>query len=120
MYIMLDVQTNFEIKSLSDLPKFKHLMENLKMKINKSQLAREMGVDRRTVDKYLNGFAPKKTKEKTAILDEYYEVIAALLSEDSKQVFYYRHIFCASTEFLHYKKKTFYSIFQRLELPLLI
>lgn len=29
-------------------------MENLKMKINKSQLSREMGVDRRTVDKYLN------------------------------------------------------------------
>lgn len=45
MYITLDIQTNFEIHSLSDLPKFKQLMENLKMKINKSQLAREMGVD---------------------------------------------------------------------------
>ncbi|MDQ0178587.1 transposase [Bacillus chungangensis] len=62
------------------------------MKINKSQLAREMGVDRRTIDKYLSGFTPKQTKDKTSIVDEYYEVIAALLSEDSKQVFYYRRV----------------------------
>lgn len=30
------------------------------MKINKSEIARHMGVDRRTVDKYLNGFEPTK------------------------------------------------------------
>ncbi|MFC5775511.1 IS21 family transposase, partial [Ectobacillus antri] len=92
MYIMLDIQTEVEIHSLSDLPKFKELMENINMKINKSQLAREMGVDRRTIDKYLNGFTPKKTKEKVSIVDAYYEVIAALLSDDSKQVFYYRRV----------------------------
>ncbi len=39
-------------------------MGNLKMKINKSQLARELNVDRRTIDKYLNGFTPKGTKIK--------------------------------------------------------
>jgi len=55
-------------------------------------LAKELGVDRRTVDKYLNGFVPKRTREKSSKIDEYYEVIAALLSEDSKQVFYYRRI----------------------------
>lgn len=117
MYITLDVQTDFEINSLSDLPKFKQLMENLKMKINKSQLAREMGVDRRTVDKYLNGFTPKQTKEKASILDDYYEVIAALLSEDSKQVFYYRRVLwqylkdnhgleCGASTFRRYIAKT--------------
>lgn len=47
MYITLNVETDFEIKSLIDLPKFKQVMEHLKMKINKSQLARELGVDRR-------------------------------------------------------------------------
>ena len=73
VYITLDVQTNFEINSLSDLPKFKQLMENLKIKINKSQQAREMGVDRRTVYKYLNGFTQKETEEKASILDQYYE-----------------------------------------------
>ncbi len=46
MYIQLNVETEFEIKSLSDLPKFKQVMEHLKMKINKSQLARDLGVDR--------------------------------------------------------------------------
>ncbi|TCZ71454.1 hypothetical protein E0485_22650 [Paenibacillus albiflavus] len=41
MYITLNVQSNIEIRSLLDLPKLKSLMENLNMKINKSQLARD-------------------------------------------------------------------------------
>ena len=52
MHIQINVNTDIEIKSLADLPKLKILMENLKMKINKSKLARDMDVDRRTVDKY--------------------------------------------------------------------
>jgi len=92
MYITLDIETDFEIKSLSDLAKFKQVMEHLKMKINKSELAREFGVDRRTIDKYLNGFIPKRTRKRTSKIDEYYEIIAALLSEDSKQKFYYRRV----------------------------
>jgi hypothetical protein len=85
MYMSTNGETDLEIKSLEDLPKFKQLMEHLKMKINKSQLARDPGVDRRTIDKYLKGFVPKRTRKKTSKIDEYYETIAALLSEDSKQ-----------------------------------
>lgn len=92
MYISFNVDVDFEINSLSDLPKFKQIMEHMKMKINKSKLTKELRVDRRTVDKYLNGFVPKRTRKKSSKIDEYYEVIAALLSEDSKQVFYYRRI----------------------------
>ncbi|HIW33228.1 MAG TPA: IS21 family transposase [Candidatus Paenibacillus intestinavium] len=92
MYMTLDVQTEFEIHSLLDLPKFKSLMENLKMKINRSQLARELDVDPRTIQKYLDGFTKKTTKDKGSKIDEYYEIIAALLSEDSKQVFYYKRV----------------------------
>ncbi|MEC2659174.1 IS21 family transposase, partial [Bacillus cereus] len=92
MYIKLDIQTEFEVKSLSDLPNFKKLMGNLKMKINKSQLARELNVDRRTIDKYLNGFTPKGTKNKTSKIDTDYDVIAALLSSDSKHIFYYKRV----------------------------
>ncbi|THE09441.1 IS21 family transposase, partial [Bacillus timonensis] len=92
MYISLNVDVDFEINSLLDLPKFKQIMEHMKMKINKSKLAEELGVDRRTVEKYLNGFVPKRTRKKSSKIDEYYEVIAALLSEDSKQVFYYRRV----------------------------
>ncbi|OUB72403.1 hypothetical protein BK750_07960 [Bacillus thuringiensis serovar jegathesan] len=75
MYIKLDIPTEFEVKSLTDLPNFKNLMENLKMKVNKSQLARELNVDRRTIDKYMNGFTPKGTKKKTSKIDVHYEVI---------------------------------------------
>jgi transposase len=92
MHITLNVETDFEINSLSDLPKFKLVMENLKMKINKSQLARELGVDRRTIEKYLNGFIPKRKRNKASKIDEYYPIISALLSEDSKQKFYYRRV----------------------------
>ncbi|HDR6272092.1 TPA: IS21 family transposase [Bacillus cereus] len=92
MYIKLDIPTEFEVKSLTDLPNLKNLMENLKMKVNKSQLARELNVDRRTVDKYMNGFTPKSTKKKTSKIDVHYEVIVDLLSEDSKQTFYYMRV----------------------------
>ncbi|MDQ0971280.1 putative regulator of amino acid metabolism with ACT domain [Neobacillus niacini] len=45
------------------------------MKINKSKLAEELGVDRRSIDKYLNGFMPKRKREKPSKIDEYYETI---------------------------------------------
>ncbi|AWC27160.1 IS21 family transposase [Bacillus cytotoxicus] len=92
MYIKLDIPTEFEVKSLTDLPNFKNLMENLKMKVNKSQLARELNVDRRTIDKYMNGFTPKGTKKKTSKIDGHYEVILDLLSDNSKQTFYYMRV----------------------------
>ncbi|MEK4497425.1 IS21 family transposase [Bacillus sp. FSL R12-0069] len=92
MYIKLDIPTEFEVKSLTDLPNLKKLMENLKMKVNKSQLARELNVDRRTIDKYMNGFTPKGTKKKTSKIDVHYEVIVDLLSDNSKQTFYYMRV----------------------------
>jgi len=46
VYLQLDIQTEIEVKNLFDLPKLQQLMGNLKMKINKSRLARELNVDR--------------------------------------------------------------------------
>ncbi|WNR45113.1 IS21 family transposase [Paenibacillus roseipurpureus] len=92
MYMQMNIQTNVEIRSLVDLPKLKSLMENLNMKINMSKLAREMGVDRRTIRKYIEGFTRKTAREKGSKIDEYYSVIAALLSVESKQVFYYKRV----------------------------
>lgn len=91
-YVQLDVSTNIEIKSLTDLPKLKLLMESLNMKINKSKLARELNVDRGTVDKYLKGYVPQKKRCKKSKIDEYYGVIKLLLSKDSKQRFYYKRV----------------------------
>lgn len=92
VYIKLDIPTEFEVKSLTDLPNFKNLMENLKMKVNKSQLASELNVDQRTIDKYMDGFTPKGTKKKTSKIDVHYEVIVDLLSDNSKQTFYYMRV----------------------------
>lgn len=62
------------------------------MKINKSKLARELNVDRRTIDKYLKGYAPQKKRSRKSKIDEYYGVISLLLSHESKQVFYYKRV----------------------------
>lgn len=92
MHVQLDITTEFEIKDLTDLPKFKVLMESLNMKINKSKLARELNVDRRTVDRYLNGNIPDRKRKRKSIIDEYYPVISLLLSNESKQIFYYKRV----------------------------
>ncbi|MCG5200445.1 hypothetical protein MCS34_09585 [Staphylococcus aureus] len=62
------------------------------MKINKSEIARHMGVYRRTVDKYLNGFEPTKKRNRQSIIDKYYPIIEKLLSDSSEQKFYYKLI----------------------------
>lgn len=92
MHVKLDITTEIEITRLSDLPKLKLLMENLNMKINKSELARKFQVDRRTVDKYLNGFIPTKNRIKNSKFDSYYGIIKLLLSKESKQIFYYKRV----------------------------
>lgn len=43
------INTDFQIKSLADLAKLKPFLEDGTLKINKSQIARELGKDRRTV-----------------------------------------------------------------------
>ncbi|MFD2217166.1 IS21 family transposase, partial [Metabacillus endolithicus] len=92
MHVQLDLTTEIEVKSLEDLPKLKFLMESLNMKINKSKIGRELGVDRRTVDRYLNGKGPSKTRNRKSRIDELYEVISDLLSKDSIQTFYYKRV----------------------------
>lgn len=113
MYMTLNIETDVEIRSLQDLPTFKCVMENLNMKINKSELARKMNVDRRTIVKYLDGFSKKEGRTRKSKLDAYYDIIAELLSEESKQIFYYKRVLwqylvdnhqlnCASSTFRAY------------------
>lgn len=64
MIITNNIILNLKINSAEDLYKLKPLKENSSININKSQITIELSVDRRTVDKYLNGF-PKNKKEKT-------------------------------------------------------
>ncbi|MGL4523294.1 MAG: IS21 family transposase [Bacilli bacterium] len=92
MLLQLDVNTSVEINKLEDLKGLKILMENSKMKINASQIARELGCDRRTVQRYFDGYTPKKERSKKSKIDEHYETIKELLSEENPQVFYYKRV----------------------------
>ncbi len=92
MYLELDIQANVEVNNLCDLPKLKQLMENLKMKINRSKLGRELGADRRTINKYLDGFTPKKTRLSSSKFNKHFKTIMDLLSTESDQVFYYKRV----------------------------
>src|SRR5690625_3536160 len=92
MHIQQNISTDVEINSLTDLPKLKVLLESSNMKINKSQLARELGVDRRTVDKYLDGYTRKTTRNKSSKVDRFYDTIQSLLSDESPQIFYYKRV----------------------------
>lgn len=67
-------------------------MDSTNLKINKSQIARELDVDRRTVDKYLNGFSKSKHRSADNCLTSYMEIIRELLSDENEQLFYYRRV----------------------------
>lgn len=92
MHIKLNINTEIEINDLTDLTKLKLFMESSHMKINKSQLAREYGVDRRTIDKYLNGYTITNKRNKLSKIDKFYDEIKSLLSDDSIQKFYYKRV----------------------------
>ena len=62
MIIKNQIITNISIKSVNDLYKLKPFLEDGTLKINKSQIARELDVDRRTVDKYINGYTKPETR----------------------------------------------------------
>lgn len=92
MIINLPIISNLEIRELKDLVKLKPLMDNSTIKINKSQIARELEVDRRTVDKYINGFSKSKHRNSTNCLADYTKLIRELLSNENEQIFYYRRV----------------------------
>ena len=62
------------------------------MKINKSQIGRELGMDRRTVGKYIKGFSKSKSKERGNCITPYYEIIKELLEPSDSRIFYYKSI----------------------------
>lgn len=128
MHIKIDVNTEIEVKELTDLPKLKIFMESLNMKFNKSKLARDLNVDRRTIDKYLNGYQPNNTRKRKSKIDDYYDVIKLLLSDETPQKFYYKRVLwqymkdnhgmsCAESSFRAYisRKPDFNNISTRIK-----
>lgn len=126
MIIKTNVYSKIEINNLKDLHKLKILMEENNLKVNKSQIARELGVDARTVGKYLNGYVKPSTRNRTSKIDDYEPIIRTLLSKNSIQVFYYKRVLwqylkdnhgldCAQSSFRRYisNKPEFNDYFKR-------
>lgn len=62
------------------------------MKVNKSQIARELKVDPRTVAKSSNGYIKPTTRNYKSKIEAFEPIIKDLLSKDPIQVFYYKRI----------------------------
>lgn len=75
MLINIEVNNNVEICSLNDLFILGRLQEVGSIKVNKSEIARELGVDRRTVSKYIDGYSKCDTRKRGSKIDEYNDVI---------------------------------------------
>src|SRR5699024_12645742 len=88
----IDINTEIEINGLEDLPKLNLLMESSNMEINKSQLARDINVDRRTIDKYLKGYESSHSRKRKSKNDDYYEVIKLLMSDKTPQKYLYKRM----------------------------
>lgn len=92
MILKHQIITDIRIESVNDLYKLKPFLEDGTLKINKSQIARELEVDRRTVDKYINGYTKPETRNCDDCITPFYDTIAELLSDKNLQVFYYRKV----------------------------
>lgn len=92
MILKNQIITNIKIENVNDLYKLKPFLVVGTLKINKSQIARELEVDRRTVDKYINGYKKTITRNCNDCITPFYEIIAELLSDQNQQVFYYRKV----------------------------
>ena len=111
MLLECNINTDLEITSIMDLNKLKPLIEN-GLKVNKSRLARELNIDRRTVNKYIDGYKKTANRNKKSIIDDYYDIIVSLL-EDKVKVFEYKRVLwqylhdnydlcCSQSTFRHY------------------
>lgn len=112
MLFSYELTTNIEINTLSDLSKLMSLSENTNLKVNDSELSRKLGKDRRTIKKYRNGYVRPTTRNRTSVIDKYYDTIKDLLSNPNKYFAYKRVLWqylkdnygldCAQSSFRRY------------------
>ena len=92
MIIEPNIITDLKIESVNDLYKLKPLVEEGILKVNKSQIGRELGVDRRTAHKYINGFEKSSSRKCDNCITPFYDTINELLDPDNPQIFYYTSV----------------------------
>lgn len=92
MILELNIGNKIAAHLLDDLFILGKLEEAGTTKLNKSQIARDLNVDRRTVNKYINGYKKTNTRKRSSKLDEYYDLVKELLSNENDQVFFYKRV----------------------------
>lgn len=116
MLINIKTPVSLNINHLTDLKNLRTFMEDNNLKVNKSEIARQLGVDRRTVSKYMDGFEKSKQRQKPSKLDNYYNIIENLLASQT-QVFYYRSVlyrFLCDNYDLQVPQQTFYHYLKKV------
>ena len=81
------------ITCVEDLALFSQAYKKGLIKVNISKLSRELKKDRKTIKKYLDGYTPKKTRERIKYLDEFREYIIEVLSDKYQSFDYIDHLF---------------------------
>lgn len=92
MILEFNISNRIAIHSLDNLCILGKLEEAGTTKLNRSQIARDLNVDRRTVNKYINGYEKTNTRNRSSKLDEYYDLVKELLSNENNQVFFYKRV----------------------------
>lgn len=93
MLIPVCTPVNLKVDSAADLLFYKRFMDDNHLKINISQLSRSLGLDRRTVKKYLEGYAPPTGRDKPSSLDKWHDLIFVLLTDDNQKFSYRRNLY---------------------------
>lgn len=88
MLIQIQAESKLSINSLEDLALLGKLEEGGSLKVNKSQIARDLNVDVRTVTKYMKGYKKKTTRNRKSYLDDYYDIVKRLLNDELQRFFY--------------------------------
>ena len=84
-------EVDLRIHRLEDLRNLKMINDENGLKTNVCEIARKLGVDRRTAKKYLEGYEKPSRRHKPSGLEVYRKTISDLLRSDT-QVFYYRRV----------------------------
>lgn len=117
MLIKIETPVTLKIDRPEDLPKLREFMEDNNLRINKSEIARQLNMDRRTVSKYLDGYEKSGTRNKPSRMDEYYDVIKELLSSET-QIFTFKSVlyrYMQDNYGLKVPRPTFYHYIQKTQ-----
>ena len=89
---MSDIVTKF-IQSKEDLIFLSKYYQTGEIKVNITKATKMLGLDRKTVRRYLNGFVPKKKRKRKKYLDDYISIIKSVLTDKNREFDYIDNVY---------------------------